>query len=81
MSRTEEVGTSNTGDGSEILPMGHTDESLTPIRIERIERATARRISPRRTEDTTKIREPIEKVMNLRSVMMGLSEKIYSGKS
>ena len=28
-------GTSNTGDGSEIVPMGHMDESLTPIRIER----------------------------------------------
>ena len=75
MTRTEEVGTSNTGDGSEIVPMGHMDESLTPIRIERIEKAAARRTSPRRTGDTTKNREPKEKGMNLKSVMMGLSEK------
>ena len=75
MTRTEEVGTSNTGDGSEIVPMGHMDESLTPIRIKRTKRATARRTTQRRTEDTTKNREPKEKGMNLKSVMMGLSEK------
>ena len=90
MTRAEEVRTGNTGDGSEIVPMGHMEESLTPIRIgrvekaaarrtsplfERIEKAAVRRVSPRRTGDTTKNRETKEKGMNLKSVMMKMSEK------
>ena len=69
------MGTSDTGYGSEIVPMRHIDESLTPISIGRIKGAKARRTSPRRTEVTTKHREPKEKGNNLKSVMMELSEK------
>ena len=86
----DEVRTGNTGDENEIMPMGQVEESLTPIRIGRVEKAAARRttplfeqiekapvrrVSPRKTGATTKSRETKEKGKNLKSVMMELSEK------
>ena len=78
LAREDEVRTGNTGGENEIVPMGEVEESLTPIRIGRVEKAAASRTMTPLFEQIEKA--PVRRVSprkgkNLKSVMMELSEK------